>query len=109
MSPHGVLYGTAPSYIHLKVFDFLCHVSTLTQNGFKFASRAKKCVFIGYSFGTKGYKLFDLKKNSLFAPRDVILYENIFSFLLDPDSSSNPSKMVISNIIIDTMPTVSTV
>jgi len=46
----------------------------------KFTSRSKKCVFVGYPFGTKGWKVFDLKTKKKIICRDAIFYENLFPF-----------------------------
>ncbi|KAJ8647724.1 hypothetical protein MRB53_000747 [Persea americana] len=49
--------------------------------GDKFASRSRKCVFVGYPFGKKGWSLFDLEKMEFFVSRDVKFYENVFPYL----------------------------
>ncbi|XP_072078141.1 uncharacterized protein [Arachis hypogaea] len=46
----------------------------------KFASRSRKCVFVGYPFGQKGWKLFDLEKEVFFVSRYVHFVEDIFPF-----------------------------
>ena len=54
----------------------------------KFDSRAKKFIFLGYTY--KGYKLYDLQTKKIFHRRDVIFYENVFSFKGDSHPISNP-------------------
>ena len=70
-SPYKILFHFPPSYHHLKCFGCLCFVSTLPHNRNKFAPRARKCVFLGYPFGIKGYKVLDLESNSIYISRYV--------------------------------------
>ncbi|XP_074293597.1 uncharacterized protein LOC141620690 [Silene latifolia] len=49
----------------------------------KFQKRARRCLFIGYPFNQKGYKLYDTENHKIFTSRDVIFKECIYPYKLD--------------------------
>ncbi|CAM8942004.1 unnamed protein product [Rhodiola kirilowii] len=92
-SPYKVLFGTKPSYSHMRVFGSKCYVTNIQPNKSKFDPRAHICAFLGYPFGQKGYKVFDLHTHSIFVSRDICFVEDEFPFKVpDPviESSSIP-------------------
>ena len=86
-APFEILYKQSPDYSMLKVFGCLCYAHTRTKD--KFMPRAARCVFLGYSFGQKGYKVYDLTTHKCFVTRDVLFKEDIFPF--KPTSTAIPS------------------
>ena len=78
-SPYEMIYKCEPNLSLLKVFGCLCF-STVLNNSDKFSSRSEKCVFIGYSFDKKGFKLFSLETKKVLYSRDVKFYETVFPF-----------------------------
>lgn len=80
-TPYEILFGNAPSYNMIRVFGSLCFAHNQRAKGDKFASRSRKCIFVGYPYGKKGWKLFDLDSKEFFVSRDVQFFEEIFPFI----------------------------
>ncbi|XP_074293643.1 uncharacterized protein LOC141620750 [Silene latifolia] len=74
-TPFEMLFGEQPKYDELKILGSLCYASMPVTHRDKFAKRARKCIFIGYPFGEKGYKLYDLETHTYTAvdPTEVII------------------------------------
>ncbi|CAH9102191.1 unnamed protein product [Cuscuta epithymum] len=82
-TPYELLFGSPPSYTSLRIFGCLCYAYNLKSKGDKFTSRSRKCIFVGYVFGKKGWNLYDLDTCEFFVSRDVKFSEDIFPFADD--------------------------
>lgn len=105
-TPYEVLYGKQPSYDHLRVMGCVCYIHNQEHKGDKFASRSGKCVFVGYPYGKKGWRVFDLEKGTFTVSRDVIFREDTFHYLSPQTALAEDPIMekeqVISNVVITT-------
>lgn len=70
------MVNSPPSYDHLRTFDCLAYVH-ISQG--KLNTRAKKGIFLGYSRGVKGYRIWLLDDKKCIISRDVNFYEKMFS------------------------------
>ncbi|CAM8980748.1 unnamed protein product [Rhodiola kirilowii] len=79
-SPYEVLRKQPPPYSSLRVFGCLCFAAQIPRSRDKFASRSRKCIFVGYPLGKRGWRLYDLETKEFLISRDVVFYEHIFPF-----------------------------
>ena len=87
-TPYERLHKKLPSYSHLRVYGCLCFATNLKPNH-KFDTRVKRCVFLGYSLGQKGYFLYDFTDRRLVVSRDVVFYETLFPYASQPNEDTN--------------------
>ncbi|XP_073045833.1 uncharacterized protein [Primulina eburnea] len=102
-TPFEIIFGKAPDFDELKVFGCLAFAHNQKAKGNKFAPRSRKCIFIGYPHGKKGWKLYDIQTCDIFVSRYVKFHENEFPYQTVstsqvPASSSSPPD---SNVGID--------
>lgn len=79
-TPFERLYGRIPSFKHLRVFGCLAYAHNQHHHGDKFATRSRRCAFLGYPMGKKGWLLFDMDTEKVFVSRDVVFCEDQFPF-----------------------------
>jgi hypothetical protein len=47
--PHVALFGSTPSYEHLRIFGCTCYPNIVATAPYKLTSRSTRCVILGYS------------------------------------------------------------
>ncbi|TXG70553.1 hypothetical protein EZV62_005488 [Acer yangbiense] len=67
-----------PSVKHLRVFGCVCYAQVLKEKRYKLDETSEKCIFVGYSSQSKGYKLYSLKSKKVIISRDVLFDKNTF-------------------------------
>lgn len=81
-TPYEILLKKKPNYEHLRVFGCMAFAKDTSKVNDKFAERGRKCIFVGYPHGQKGYKVYDLKSRRMYTSRDVKFFENLFPYIL---------------------------
>jgi hypothetical protein len=74
-TPQEVWTGKKPSLTHLKVFGCEAYVHVPKENKSKLDKKAEKCIFIGYKYGLKGYKLWNPETKKVVYNQDVVFKE----------------------------------
>ena len=85
--PYKLAYNELPDLSSFKVFGSLCFATTQDCHKSKLDHRARKCVFLGFRQGMKGYVVLDLHTFTITVSRHVQFEETIF-----PYKSLSPSK-----------------
>ena len=67
----------------MRVFGLQYYAHNQERKGDKFSSRSTKCVFVGYAYDKKGWKLFDLKTRYFSVSQYVELIVEEYSFTVD--------------------------
>ena len=75
-TPYECLFGSTTSCDNIRIFSCLCYAKNWAND--KLASRSRKCVFVGYPFGKKRWKVYDLERKEIFVSRDIEFCEEIF-------------------------------
>lgn len=79
-TPYEILHGRPPLFRHLRVFGCLCYTHNQNHKGNMFASRSRKCIFMGYPYGKKGRRVYDLESGMFLVSRNVVFCENKFPY-----------------------------
>ncbi|MCO5554081.1 hypothetical protein L7F22_007607 [Adiantum nelumboides] len=72
ITPYESWYDKKPSVSYLCVFCCLAYAHIPQQLRGKLDDKAVKCIFVGYSSGSKAYRLYNPAINKIFESRDVI-------------------------------------
>jgi hypothetical protein len=94
-TPMEVWSGKKPSIRHLHVFGCEAYAHVPMEKRSKLENKAVKCIFIGYSAGVKGYKLWDPVTSKVLYSRNVIFRELTSSpIVLQPDEKEKEKDVV---------------
>ena len=75
-TPYKSLFGSVPSYHHLRVFGSACFVLLQPYERTKLEHRSRLCCFLGYGVEQKGYRCYDPVSRHLRISRHVVFWEH---------------------------------
>ncbi|CAM8962825.1 unnamed protein product [Rhodiola kirilowii] len=113
LTPFEVLFKRKLDYQHMGSFGCLCYMTNILPGKSKLESSVISCIFIGYAFNQKGYKVFDLNNHVTYVSRDVRFVEEIFPCVAMPKSveegiSSSDFTVPLPQCSIEGIPTLAT-
>lgn len=79
--PFELLHGHTSSYAHIKIFGYLAFAHDHDLPKDKFRTRSRPCVFTGYPFGKKEWRLYDIQNKKFFISCDVVFVETQFPYI----------------------------
>lgn len=91
-TPYEVLTGRKPDVSYFRTFGCLAYRLVPRDKRLKLAPNAESLVFVGYEFGTKGYRLWDKHSRKFVISTDVVFDENIFPNR--PTPSTPPTRTI---------------
>ena len=95
LTPMEVWSGKKPSIRHFHVFGCEDYAHVPKEKRSKLENKAVKCIFMGYSVGVKGYKLWDPMACKVLYRRNVIFRELTYSpIVLQPDEKEKKEDIV---------------
>ena len=91
-----VWISNAIDFDHLRIFGCPAYVHVPGDERSKLDPKSKKCIFLGYKKGVKGYKFWDLIARKVVTSRDAVFDEQ---FMLQQDQDKVPENSSSSDTL----------
>lgn len=99
--PEEIWTGKKVNLRHLRVFGCQAHVLIPKEKRKKLDSKTKTVLFVGYSEGTKGYRLIDPRNpRSIIVARDVVFSEDQLPFRKQGEKGTEISEEIQSDEVV---------
>ena len=99
ITPYEAWHARKPSVAHLRVFGCLAYALVPEQQRRKLDDKVVKCIFVGYSSESKGYRLYHQQTKRILVSRDVVFVEDAIQPLL----SCTKETSISSRDVYDTL------
>ena len=84
-TPFEAYYGYKPMVNHFRIFGSVAYALIPAQHRTKLDDKSVKCIFVGYSIESKGFRLYDPVTRRITISRDVVFAENETMQLVNVD------------------------
>lgn len=78
MTPYEMLYHRKPDLSQLRTFGSLTYVHIHKDNRKALQPHTRKCIYMGFEEGYKGFKFYDIEKKMMIISRDTVFEEDTF-------------------------------
>lgn len=96
-TPEEMWTNEIPDLSNLRVFGCKALVHVPKEKRKKLDNKSTECIFMGYSYESKAYRLFDVKSNKIVLSRDVVFFENEKEVT---DFNDNNINQTISSVVL---------
>uniref|UniRef100_T1ITM6 Integrase catalytic domain-containing protein n=1 Tax=Strigamia maritima TaxID=126957 RepID=T1ITM6_STRMM len=100
-TPYERVFNRKPNTHYFRVIGSKCYrLLPKTQRDSKLGPVSKECILIGYSWNTKGYRIYDPEEDKVYNTQDVRFIESLYadatkhSVSFGPDDNGNRGKSV---------------
>ena len=100
ITPYEAWHGKKPSIGHLRVFGCLAYALVPMQQRRKLDDKAVKCIFVGYSAESKGYRLYHPQSKRILISRDVVFVEDAVQPLLSCTKQTGMSSQDVFDTLL---------
>ena len=100
MTPYEWFYGKKPDVSKFTVFGCTAYAHISKEQRRKWDVKSERCIFIGYSIHSKGYRLWNPKAKRIHISRDVIFFEQDFDGRIIRSKEQSQPK-IVSEIVRD--------
>lgn len=109
ITPEEACSGRKPTISHFRVFGYNAYAHIPNERRKKHERKSEKCIMVGYSEDSKGYRLYNPKKNEINIKINVWFDEYIesnhyptlsyFPILIDEENSTNEQNQGVKSFV----------
>lgn len=74
-TPYEIWTGCQPDISHIRIFGSTAMVHVAKEKRKKWDKKSEKCILLGHSENTKGYRLYNPETKTILTSRDVVIIE----------------------------------